>query len=124
MCCNDAVLSAAELIDHIPDEFQVQKLTAPVSTKAVSGCYTGDLLSDVLAHARAGQILVTVQAHANTIAVAETKKMPAVIFCNNRHPSPEVIQMAEERGVSLFVTSRTSFEISSTVAPFFLSETY
>ncbi len=107
------------LITDLQSECSLTQLTqeaAEASTKAVSGCYTGDLLSDVLAHARAGQILITVQAHANTVAVAETKKMPAVIFCNNRLPATDVIAMAEERGIGLFVTPRTSFEVSSTVA--------
>jgi hypothetical protein len=35
----------------------------------VAGGYTSDLLSDVMAHAKAGDVLITIQSHKNTVAV-------------------------------------------------------
>ncbi|MDR2028056.1 MAG: hypothetical protein LBP93_00815, partial [Treponema sp.] len=36
----------------------------------LSGAYTSDLLSDVMANAKEGGALITIQAHKNTVAVA------------------------------------------------------
>lgn len=100
-------MTAALLSAAIPD-------LAPLNTAAVcrdiSGCYTGDLLSDVLTHAEPGQVLVTVQAHRNTIAVASEKKLAAVIFCNDRQPDADALALAEQRQIPLFSTASTTFE--------------
>jgi len=84
----------------------------------ITGCYTGDLLSDVLAHAKPGQILLTVQAHGNTIAVAKEKQLPAIIFCNGRKPAPDALQLADQWHIALFSTEYTSFETASAIARF------
>ena len=45
-----------------------------------SGGYASDLLSDVLAHAAAGNLLVTVQTHLNVVAVALHAELLGVVF--------------------------------------------
>lgn len=93
-------------------------LNAASGDVQLTGCYTGDLLSDVLAHAKAGQILLTVQAHGNTIAVAKEKQLSAIIFCNGRKPDPDVLQLADQWHIALFSTECTSFETASAIARF------
>lgn len=44
------------------------------------GGYTSDLLSDVMAHIKEDDALITIQAHKNTIAVASLTGASAVIF--------------------------------------------
>ena len=73
--------------------------------------YASDLLSDVLANAPAGGILVTLQVHLNVIAVASHAGLRAVIFSCGRIPEDDVIQKAAEEGLSLFVSSSDTFEI-------------
>lgn len=80
--------------------------------KEIAGGYTSDLLSDVMAHAKTGEVLVTIQAHKNTLAVASLVGAPAIILCNNR-PIPEnMVEAAEQEDISLFRTSLTQFEVS------------
>ena len=40
---------------------------------AIAGGYTSDLLSDVMGHADAGYLWITLQAHKNVIAIASLK---------------------------------------------------
>lgn len=98
--------------------FLVPLNTLPASADAhdITGCYSGDLLSDVLAHARAGNVLVTVQAHSNTVVVAKEKGCPAIIFCNGRQPQSQVIAMAGTYGIHLFSTEKTPFAVSAAIA--------
>lgn len=74
--------------------------------------YTSDLLSDVLANAPRGCILVTVQAHLNTVAVAYSKEIPAILVCNGR-PVPDDMKAAcEKKGIALFGSRLCQYELS------------
>lgn len=74
--------------------------------------HTSDLLSDVLANAPQGALLVTVQAHLNTAAVAVQKNMPAVVVCSNRPLPEDFVQSCRREHIGLFVTPLTQYEFS------------
>ena len=75
-----------------------------LATAEITHGYASDLLSDVLAHAPAGGVLVTLQVHLNVIAVASHAGLRAVIFSCGRMPDDDVIERAAEEGLSLFVS--------------------
>jgi hypothetical protein len=77
----------------------------------ISHGYASDLLSDVLAHAPSGGILVTLQVHLNVIAVASHAGLRAVIFSCGRTPNEEILQRAAGEGLSLFSSKADTFEI-------------
>ncbi|NLV72570.1 MAG: serine kinase [Actinobacteria bacterium] len=73
--------------------------------------YASDLLSDVLANAPAGGVLVTLQVHLNVIAVASHAGLKAVIFSCGRRPEDDVVERASGEGLRLFVSPADTFEI-------------
>lgn len=73
--------------------------------------YASDLLSDVLANAPRGAVLVTLQVHLNVVAVASHAGLRAVIFSSSRLPDTEVIERAEEEGVALYSSREDTFNI-------------
>ena len=73
--------------------------------------YASDLLSDVLAHAPAGGVLVTLQVHLNVIAVASHAELAAVIFAGDRRPDEEMRAKAVAEGIALFVSPADTFDI-------------
>jgi hypothetical protein len=73
--------------------------------------YASDLLSDVLAHAPEGGVLVTLQVHLNVIAVASHAELAAVVFAGDRRPEADVRAKAVAEGVSLFVSPADTFDI-------------
>lgn len=73
--------------------------------------YASDLLSDVLAHAPEGGVLVTLQVHLNVIAVASHAELAAVVFAGNRKPDDEVIAKAAAEGLSLYSSPSDTFDI-------------
>ena len=75
--------------------------------QTLSDLYCGDLLSDVMANAAEGSGLCTIQAHRNTIAVASLLGLSAIILCNNRTPSDDMLEAAASEGISIF-TSKTN----------------
>jgi hypothetical protein len=77
----------------------------------ITGGYASDLLSDVLANAPSGGVLVTVQVHLNVIAVALHAELAAVIFAHGRTPEEALRIKAAEEGVALFVSKEPAFDV-------------
>ncbi len=80
--------------------------------KNISEAYTSDLLSDVMGHAKEASVLITVQAHKNTIAVATIADIRAIILCNNRQAPADMIKAAEEESIAIFQTEDSQFDVS------------
>jgi hypothetical protein len=77
----------------------------------VIGGYAGDLLSDVIAHSRKGNIWITIQTHPNIVAVATMKELSGIILAGNREPDAETIRKAEEEGIPILVSPLLAFEL-------------
>jgi len=76
----------------------------------VSRAHVSDLLSDVLANAPAGGVLLTIQVHMNVIAVALHAGLAAVVFTSDMKPEEAVRAKAEAEGLPLFSTAQSSFD--------------
>ncbi|MEK9148490.1 MAG: DRTGG domain-containing protein [Candidatus Desantisbacteria bacterium] len=77
----------------------------------MTGGYVSDLLSDVIAHSKVGNIWITLQTHQNIVAVATLKELSGIIITNNREPEEETQRKAEEERIPIMTTSLSSFEI-------------
>ena len=82
----------------------------------VTAAYCGDLLSDVLGHCEPGAIWFTVQAHVNTIAVADLRDAACVVLVNGVSPDPQTVAKALAQGVPLCGSERTSAELCMRLA--------
>ena len=78
----------------------------------LSDAYTSDLLSDVMAHAPAGSVLITLQAHANTVAVATLAGIRAILICHNRPAPPDMIEAARRECIAVAVCPLSQYEAS------------
>ena len=91
-------------------------LTTCNSEQEVKSGYTSDLLSDVMGNAPEASILITIQAHKNTIAVASLKDFPAIVICNDRTVPEDMVKTAEEEGIILMRTKDSQFDASVKIA--------
>jgi len=95
----------------------VQKLGLEVRAGAgalaaeVRGGYASDLLSDVIAHGREGDLWVTLQTHQNTVAVASMKGLAGIVLVNGREPEAETLQKAQAENIALLVSALPAFEV-------------
>lgn len=78
----------------------------------VTGGYTSDLLSDVIANSKEGNLWITLQTHQNIIAVAKLKDLAGIIIVNNREPDEETLAKAKEENARLLCSEGMAFEIS------------
>jgi hypothetical protein len=99
-------------LKDLVEALDLDELTpAPDGGQAVHRGYASDLLSDVLAHAPADGVLVTLQVHLNVIAVASHAGLQAVIFSCGRIPDEEIVERARGEGLALFGSKADTFEI-------------
>lgn len=80
--------------------------------REIEGAYTSDLLSDAMANAVEYGVLITIQAHKNTVAVGTLKDLSAIVICNNRPVPDDMIASARDEGIALFLTPENQFTVS------------
>lgn len=73
--------------------------------------HVSDLLSDVLANAPGGGVLVTIQVHMYVIAVALQASVAAIIFASGMEPDEAVREKATAENLLLFSSKESSFDI-------------
>ena len=78
----------------------------------LSGAYTSDLLSDVMANAGEGGVLITIQAHKNTVAVATLVNITAIVVCNARPLPADMLESARDEGIAVLLTGENQFTVS------------
>jgi hypothetical protein len=89
----------------------------------LTGAYTSDLLSDVMAHAKDGGALITIQAHKNTVAVATLVNISVLIICNSRPLPEDMLEAAKDEGVAVIRTTENQFTVSGKLYDIFKAET-
>ncbi len=100
---------------EIAESLCLEKLTPELGAdeaQSVTRAHASDLLSDVLANAPAGGILLTIQVHMNVVAVAVHAGLQGVIFTSGMKPSEEVRAKAVAEKVALFTTRESTFDVS------------
>ena len=99
-------------IREIADNSKLEILACPEGAdKEVTGGYASDLLSDVIANSKAGNLWATMQTHRNIVAVATLKELAAIVLVNGRTPDPETLEKAQEEKVVLLGTRLPAFEL-------------
>ena len=95
----------------------VEKLGLDVKTGSqrldvlVTRGYVSDLMSDVMANAREGDLWVTLQIHQNIVAVAVMKSLSGIILVNGREPQEETLRKAVSEQIPVLVSSMPAFEL-------------
>ncbi|GHU97288.1 hypothetical protein FACS189483_02820 [Spirochaetia bacterium] len=79
---------------------------------SLTGAYTSDLLSDVMANAKDGGALITIQAHKNTVAVATLVNISVIVICNSRPAPEDMIESARDEGIAVIRTRENQFTVS------------
>ena len=100
-------------LNQIAASLGLESLTpAPAESlqSKITRAHASDLLSDVLANAPSGGVLLTIQVHLNVIAVAIHAMQAAVIFTSGMVPEEAVRNKAMEEGIPLFATKESTFD--------------
>jgi len=87
-------------------------VTAGVSLERdVTGGYTSDLLSCVMAKAQTGNVWVTLQSHQNIVAVASLLGLACIIVTEGNQIEPGTVEKAEQESIPILCSPSDSFSI-------------
>lgn len=100
----------AVTINEVCQRLQLEMCTETGGERQVSGGYCSDLLSDVLANARPGDLWITIQTHVNVVAVASLIGVAGVVICGGKTPEEATVEKAEREGMPLMVSKARTFE--------------
>ena len=81
----------------------------------VTGGYTGDLLSDVMANSHEGDIWITRQVHQNIVAIATLKEHAGIILVNSCEPAKDTLERANQENVPILVSRAGAFELTGRI---------
>jgi hypothetical protein len=82
----------------------------PGDATCVAGCFAADLMSDVLAFARQGSLLLTGLATHQTMRTAAIKQLAAVVVVEGKHIGNDMVEAAREELVPLYRTPLSKYE--------------
>ena len=105
-------MTVAELAQAL--QYRTFILSAPETP--VTGGYVGDLLSWVMGRATAGAAWVTIMSNANVAAVALMADVACVILSEDVEPDEALLRRAEEQGINLLGSAKSSFATVKEIA--------
>lgn len=80
--------------------------------KKISGAYTSDLLSDVIANSKKDDVWITMQTHLNITAVAALKELSAIIIVLDKEIDKDTLEKAGEEKINIMKTPMTAYHTS------------
>jgi predicted transcriptional regulator len=78
--------------------------------KEVKTAFGADLMSDVLAFAKAGSLLLTGLTNPQVVRTSDVLDIAAIILVRGKKPSPETMTLAEELKIPILTTKFILFE--------------
>jgi predicted transcriptional regulator len=78
--------------------------------REVGSCFAADLMSDVLAYARPGVLLITGLTTVQSVHTADVADCAGIVFVSGKQPAADALALARERGIPLLSTRRSAFE--------------
>jgi hypothetical protein len=99
-------------LKDLADKLELKPATK-LFDKDVTGVYISDMVSDVIANAKAGDLLVTVQIHGNVIAAANLVDICGIVVTQGKSPAEDVVKMAEKAEIPIFTTGLTRWQMAT-----------
>jgi predicted transcriptional regulator len=99
-------MTTQELIDILG-----LKALSTFQHREVSGVFISDMLSDVMAGAKSGNLWVTVQTHKNIVPAANLVDVSAIVITNGKTVPLETIELANKHDIALLSTELQTFEL-------------
>lgn len=98
----------SEIIRIVEGTVLTRQNASKLEIVCVAGC---DLMSDVLTYSKPEALLLTGLTNSHVVRTAEMADLAAIIFVRGKQPPPEVVAMAEEKGIPLGCSPHSMFEM-------------
>ncbi len=99
-------MTIQELIDKIG-----LKPLSKFEDRAVEGVYISDMVSDVMAGAKSGDLWLTIQTHKSIVPAANLVDVSAVIITGGKEVPAETIEFASKHDIAILSCALPTFEL-------------
>jgi hypothetical protein len=99
-------------LKEVIEKLGLEPVSSAGSTdRAVAAGYAADLLSCAMKGAKKDYLWVTLQSHVNVVAVGSLLNLAGIIITEGNRPDHETIARADEEGITLMVTPKTTYTV-------------
>lgn len=81
------------------------------SDREVKGVFVSDMISDVMAGAKSGDLWLTVQTHKSIVPAANLVDVSAVIITSGKRVPQDTIDLASKYDIAILSTQLPTFEV-------------
>ena len=97
----------------------IQELTDKLSLKSLSkfedrdinGVFVSDMISDVMASAKSGNLWLTIQTHKSIVPAANLVDVSAVIITGDKEVPKETVDLASKFNIAILTSEFPTFEV-------------
>src|SRR5512136_502810 len=79
--------------------------------RSVAGVYISDMVSDVMAGAKSGNLWLTVQTHKSIVPAANLVDVSAIVVTSGKEVPQETIDIASKYNIAILSTPLPTFEL-------------
>lgn len=97
---------------EVAEKLELERLT-PIFERDVTGVYMSDMVSDVIANAKPGDLLVTAHVSCNALAAADLVDVSAIIVTQGKRPGEDVLRLAARAELSIFATAMNRMQVAA-----------
>ncbi len=102
----ETTMTIQDIMQLLPAELLTPD--ARLDTQVHNACGS-DMMSDVLAFVKDQAVLLTGLNNPQVVRTADMMDMVCIVFVRGKRPSPEVLELAKQRGIAVLATRRTMF---------------
>jgi predicted transcriptional regulator len=77
----------------------------------VSGVFISDMVSDVMAGAKSGDLWLTLQTHKSIVPAANLVDASAIVVTGGKHVPQETVELASKYNIAILSSALTTFEL-------------
>lgn len=98
-------------VNELIEALDLEVLTLADGERAVSGGYTGDLLSWVMGRAESHMLWITIMTNVNILAVAALRDLPAVLIAEGAEVDAAIVEKARDEEITLLRSPKPAYDL-------------
>jgi predicted transcriptional regulator len=81
------------------------------SDRTIEGVFISDMVSDVMAHAKSGNLWLTIQTHKSIVPAANLVDVAAIVITSSKQVPQETVDLASKYDIAILSTELPTFEL-------------
>lgn len=98
-------------VNELCDKIGLKKLSQ-FSDREVKGVFISDMISDVMAGAKSGDLWLTVQTHKSIVPAANLVDVAAIVITSGKSVPDDTLELANKHDIAILATDSPTFDVA------------